>query len=118
MHIPSARLWTDRLAWLALAGAVAVALWPEPDAKLLTPAAGWHFEGEAETRVDLSRLHHRSHFLRDSIRLDDEAGFWRAWTPGLNNVPLRLSSPPFRAAPILSIPVTGRTSGVGGPNAL
>ena len=118
MHTAVIRFWIGRLAWLTFAGVVAVALWPEPAAELLTPAAGWRVEGEAETRVDLGRLHHKSHFLRDSVRLDDEAGFWRAWTPGLNNVPLRLSSPPFRAARILSIPVTGRTSGVGGPNAL
>ena len=118
MHTSAIRLWTGRLAWLALAGAVAITLWPEPAAELLTPAAGWRVEGDAEVRVDLGRLHHASHFLRDSVRFDDDAGFWRAWTPSRKNVPLRLSSPPFRAAPILSIPVTGQTSGVSGPNAL
>lgn len=120
MHIPSARLWTGRLAWLALAGAVAITLWPEPAAELLTPAAGWRVEeaGEQDVSFRPAELQYATHFLRDSVRLHPESRIWRAWTPSLKNVPLRLSSPPFRAAPILSIPVTGRTSGVSGPNAL
>ena len=118
MLTPAARHRANALAWIVMSAAVAVALWPEPVARPLTLAAEWQVVGEAEAYVDLGGLHHTSHFLRDSVRFDDEAGFWRAWTPSQGNRPLRLSSPPFPAPALLTIPVTGKTSGTSGPTAL
>jgi len=118
MRNPTARLAARVLAGIVLAAAVAVTLWPEPVVRRLTPAAAWSVVGEAEARVDLGGLHHSSPFLRDSTRFDDEAGFWRAWTPNQGNRPLSLTSPRFTAPPLLAIPVTGQTSGSSGPTAV
>ena len=118
MRTPTPRLAAGVLAGIVLAAAVAVTLWPEPTVRSLTPAAAWRVVGEVEAHVNLGGLHHTSHFLRDSVRFDDEAGFWRAWTPSQGNRPLSLSSPPFSAPPLLAIPVTGKTSGTSGQAAL
>lgn len=118
MRTPTAHLAARVLVGIVLAAAVAVTLWPEPVARPLTPAAAWSVVGEAEARVDLGSLHHTVHFLRDSARLDDEAGFWRAWTPSQGNRPLGLTSPRFAAPPLLAIPVTGQASGTSGPTAI
>lgn len=106
--------------WLAgiVLAAAAVALWPEPAARLLTPASDWIVEGHPEQSVMLGGLHHAGHFLRDSVRLNSDTRFWRVWTPSSGNLPLALTSPPFRAPPVLSIPVTGSSSGTGGPAAI
>lgn len=118
MRTSIASHWAEILAGIVMTAAVTVTLWPEPSVRPLTPAAQWQVGGEAEARVDLGGLHHTSHFLRDSVRFDGEAGFWRVWTPSQGNRPLRLSSPPFPAPPLLAIPVTGKTSGTSGPNAI
>lgn len=106
--------------WLAgiVLAAAAVALWPEPAARLLTPASDWFVKGHPEQSVMLGGLHHAGHFLRDSVRLNSDTRFWRVWTPSSGDLPLALTSPPFRAPPVLSIPVTGNSSGTGGPAAI
>jgi hypothetical protein len=106
------------VAGIVLSAAVAVALWPEPAARLLTPGPDWAVEGHPEQSVTLGGLHHASHFLRDSVRLNPDTRFWRVWTPSQGDLPLAISSPPFLAPPLLSIPVTGDSSGVSGPAAI
>jgi hypothetical protein len=98
--------------------AIAITVYPEPPANRVTPSEGWKVEGAADSRVNLLTLSDTTQLLRRSVQRDPEARFWRTWTPSQGTQPLHLQSPPFVAPALLSVPVTGETSGSTGPNAV
>lgn len=98
---------------LLVAALFVLAAYPEPSARLLTPAADWVVNGPASSKVPLPAFPEQYRQLRRSVVETPDGQVFRTWTPDHGNVTLDITSGPFRPTRYMSVAITGgnRTHG-------
>lgn len=104
------------LAVLAVLVAFAVALAPEPPARLLTSREGWTLRGHVGT-MSLQQFPVQFQAFRDSVLRSPQNVMFRSWSPEHDLQAIEVVSPPFRAPRALSVAITGSTRTLSGGNA-
>lgn len=85
----------------------ALAISPEPSAKLLTSPDGWEVQGQENSRVMLPAFPVQARQVRRSAIESPGGLVFRTWTPDNGVVPLTVISAPFRPAAYMSVAITG-----------
>lgn len=110
-------LYAPKLSFLAitlfLLALFAIAIAPEPPAKLLTSQEGWDVRGASSSLVSLSAFSEPFSQLRYSVVESPGGVLFRTWTPDRGIVPIEVTSAPFRPTRYMSVAITGtnRTRG-------
>ncbi len=111
-HVPSLvkKLFTEKAPRLSIITIflvlLALALWPEPPAKPLTPREGWSVNGAADVRVPLFAFPEQYRQLRKSVVTSPDGVVFRTWTPA-GIVPLEVISPTFHPTNYMAVAITG-----------
>jgi hypothetical protein len=106
---------TIKYAILPLIAALfALALWPEPPARLLTPQEGWVTSAPTDARTSLAGFAEKPRYVRKSAADSSEGIVFRTWSPSGGMQPMELESPPFRPAEFMSVIVAGKNRTVEG----
>ncbi|MGH8560273.1 MAG: hypothetical protein ACRESZ_23040 [Methylococcales bacterium] len=101
------RIILSLIALLVVGIMLAVALYPEPPAKLLTQQEGWDLSGHDSSKVPLFAFPDQSRHIRDSVMESPGGVLFRTWTPDEGIVPLEVTSSLFLPAPYMSVVITG-----------
>lgn len=99
---------------LLVAALFALAVYPEPPARLLTPAAEWVVNGPASSKVPLPAFPEQYRQLRRSAVEAPGGQVFRTWTPDHGNVTLDVASGPFRPTRYMLVAITGGNRTPGG----
>jgi hypothetical protein len=98
--------WSIATALLALGTIVAV--WPEPPARALTANEGWTITGRPG-QLTVRQFPPTLSYLRRSVLASGSSLVFRSWTPDRGLQQFEAISPPFTAASVMSVVVTGTT---------
>lgn len=108
MSWPSARQLVASLVIAVLLLSFAVALWPEPKARILTSPQQWSLS-EKIGATPLATYPRQYRQVRASIADAPEATLYRTWTPESGTQPGRISFGPFRAEGLISVVISGNS---------
>lgn len=92
---------------LFLLASFAIAIIPEPPARLLTPREGWDVHGADGSLIHLSTFPDQLRQVRDSAIRSSGGVLFRSWTPEHGFGPIDVTSPPFHPARYMSVAITG-----------
>ena len=87
-------------------GSLVVSIWPEPEAKILTPVEQFRIEGSGQI-MPLARFPDKNVQVRNSLRISDGMAIIRNYTPQTGTGPMSVRSPEFKARGILSVLIAG-----------
>lgn len=104
MHGAPKKTW---ILMLLVAALFVLAAYPEPPARLLTPAAEWVVNGPASSKVPLPAFPEQYRQLRRSVVETPDGQVFRTWTPDHGNVTIDVASGSFRPTRYMSVAITG-----------